>query len=43
MEDEMGRKSGIWGGGLKESVCLEDLDIEVKIILKSILNRNGEM
>jgi hypothetical protein len=41
MEDEMGRKSGIAGGVLKESVCLEDLDIEIRIIFKSILNRMG--
>jgi len=40
MEDETCRKSGI-GGGLKASVCLEDLDIEVKIIFRSILNRMG--
>lgn len=30
-----------WGKKLKERVCLEDLDIDVRIILKFILNRMG--
>jgi len=32
---------GVCWGGMKENVCLEDLDIEVRIIFKSILNRMG--
>ena len=32
---------GLLGEGLKESVCLEDLDTEVRIIFRSILNRTG--
>ena len=32
---------GFGRGGWKESVCLEGLNIDVRIIFKSILNRMG--